>query len=218
MWGCVITRLSFAGSFESRCTRRCYLEWMRRRICSSACRSGTLQSDPVRCSCSHQDKRERLKSQENLSLEPKWNFFCVQTSIINAAVELHHHGSSVDLVDELRKCFFAGWRHSDMDFWDCLIRFKSQEKLFRFVYKFSRLFLPCRLEVTRKTAKWREFQPQNSQKISLSGMGKGQSKPRTVSFDNESPGIIDISEDVVSRLKRDMQKGEKVQKFVWLIE
>lgn len=40
-------------------------------------------------------------------------------------------------------------------------------------------------------------------------MGKGQSKPRTVSFDNESPGIIDISEDVVSRLKRDMQKGEK---------
>lgn len=40
-------------------------------------------------------------------------------------------------------------------------------------------------------------------------MGKGQSKPHTVSFDNESPGIIDISEDVVSRLKRDMVKGEK---------
>lgn len=39
-------------------------------------------------------------------------------------------------------------------------------------------------------------------------MGKGQSKPRSVSFDNETPGIIDISEDVVSRLKRDMQKGK----------
>jgi hypothetical protein len=49
--------------------------------------------------------------------------------------------------------------------------------------------------------------------ISIFGMGKGQSKPRTVSFDNESPGIIDISEDVVSRLKRDIQKGEKVQKL-----
>lgn len=48
-------------------------------------------------------------------------------------------------------------------------------------------------------------------------MGKGQSKPRTVSFDNESPGIIDISEDVVSRLKRDMQKGEKVQ-LLFVIE
>jgi hypothetical protein len=40
-------------------------------------------------------------------------------------------------------------------------------------------------------------------------MGKGQSKPRTVSFENESPGIIDISEDVVSRLKKDMKKGKK---------
>lgn len=40
-------------------------------------------------------------------------------------------------------------------------------------------------------------------------MGKGQSKTRTVSFENDSPaGIIDISEDVVSRLKRDMQKGK----------
>ena len=45
-------------------------------------------------------------------------------------------------------------------------------------------------------------------------MGKGQSKPRTVSFDNESAGIIDISEDVVSRLKRDMQKGKKCNFFV----
>lgn len=48
-------------------------------------------------------------------------------------------------------------------------------------------------------------------------MGKGQSKTRTVSFDNESSGIIDISEDVVSRLKRDMQKGEKCN-FLFLIE
>lgn len=45
-------------------------------------------------------------------------------------------------------------------------------------------------------------------------MGKGQSKTRSVSFENESPGIIDISEDVVSRLKRDMQKGEKCEKVV----
>ncbi|CRL03479.1 CLUMA_CG016146, isoform A [Clunio marinus] len=43
-------------------------------------------------------------------------------------------------------------------------------------------------------------------------MGKGQSKTRTVSFDNESSGIIDISEDVVSRLKRDMQKERELQK------
>jgi len=43
-------------------------------------------------------------------------------------------------------------------------------------------------------------------------MGKGQSKTRTVSFDNENPGIIDISEDVVSRLKRDMQKEREIQK------
>lgn len=40
-------------------------------------------------------------------------------------------------------------------------------------------------------------------------MGKSQSKTRTVSFENESSGIIDISEDVVSRLKKDMQKGKK---------
>lgn len=46
-------------------------------------------------------------------------------------------------------------------------------------------------------------------------MGKGQSKTRTVSFDNEAAGIIDISEDVVSRLKRDMQKGENFDKFLW---
>lgn len=40
-------------------------------------------------------------------------------------------------------------------------------------------------------------------------MGKGQSKTRTASFDNDTPaGLIDISEDVVHRLKRDMQKGE----------
>lgn len=47
-------------------------------------------------------------------------------------------------------------------------------------------------------------------------MGKGQSKTRTVSFDNESSGIIDISEDVVSRLKRDLQKGEKSNFCLWL--
>ena len=40
-------------------------------------------------------------------------------------------------------------------------------------------------------------------------MGKSQSKTRTVSFENESSGIIDISEDVVSRLKNDIQKGKK---------
>lgn len=45
-------------------------------------------------------------------------------------------------------------------------------------------------------------------------MGKSQSKTRTVSFENESSGIIDISEDVVSRLKKDMQKGKK--KLLWL--
>jgi hypothetical protein len=39
-------------------------------------------------------------------------------------------------------------------------------------------------------------------------MGKGQSKPRTVSFENENAGIIDISEDVVSRLKKDMKNGK----------
>jgi hypothetical protein len=44
-------------------------------------------------------------------------------------------------------------------------------------------------------------------------MGKGQSKTRNVSFENESAGIIDISEDVVSRLKKDMQKGEKKNLF-----
>lgn len=49
-------------------------------------------------------------------------------------------------------------------------------------------------------------------------MGKGQSKTRTVSFDNDSAGIIDISEDVVSRLKSDMQKGEKCNFFLFLIE
>lgn len=45
-------------------------------------------------------------------------------------------------------------------------------------------------------------------------MGKGQSKTRTVSFENDSPaGIIDISEDVVGRLKRDMQKGKMRWKY-----
>lgn len=49
-------------------------------------------------------------------------------------------------------------------------------------------------------------------------MGANKSKAsRTVSFDNESPGIIDISEDVVSRLKRDMQKGKSAI-FVCVIE
>ncbi|KAG5677855.1 hypothetical protein PVAND_007575 [Polypedilum vanderplanki] len=43
-------------------------------------------------------------------------------------------------------------------------------------------------------------------------MGKGQSKTRTVSFENESPGIIDISEDVVSRLKKDMQKEREIKR------
>lgn len=43
-------------------------------------------------------------------------------------------------------------------------------------------------------------------------MGKGQSKTRTVSFENESSGIIDISEDVVSRLKKDMQKDREIKK------
>lgn len=45
-------------------------------------------------------------------------------------------------------------------------------------------------------------------------MGKGQSKTRTVSFENDTPsGIIDISEDVVSRLKRDMQKGKNYKSY-----
>ena len=48
-------------------------------------------------------------------------------------------------------------------------------------------------------------------------MGKGQSKTRTVSFDNEAAGIIDISEDVVSRLKRDMQKGGNFDKFLFFM-
>lgn len=49
-------------------------------------------------------------------------------------------------------------------------------------------------------------------------MGSKQSKTRTVSFDNENPGIIDISEDVVSRLKRDMQKGKNRIFVLLLIE
>ncbi|KAL7046243.1 hypothetical protein ACKWTF_002522 [Chironomus riparius] len=43
-------------------------------------------------------------------------------------------------------------------------------------------------------------------------MGKGQSKTRTVSFENESSGIIDISEDVVSRLKKDITKERETKK------
>lgn len=42
-------------------------------------------------------------------------------------------------------------------------------------------------------------------------MGSQSSKTRTVSFDNDTPsGIIDVSEDVVSRLKSGLAKGEKI--------
>lgn len=44
-------------------------------------------------------------------------------------------------------------------------------------------------------------------------MGNSKSKTRTVSFENEASGIIDISEDVVSRLKRDMQRGDYQKKL-----
>lgn len=41
-------------------------------------------------------------------------------------------------------------------------------------------------------------------------MGSGGSKSRTVTIDNDTPaGIIDVSEDVVSRLKSGLVKGEE---------
>lgn len=41
-------------------------------------------------------------------------------------------------------------------------------------------------------------------------MGTSQSKTRSVSVDNDQPaGIIDVSDDVVQRLKTNLSKGEK---------
>jgi coiled-coil-helix-coiled-coil-helix domain-containing protein 3 len=41
-------------------------------------------------------------------------------------------------------------------------------------------------------------------------MGSGQSKTRSVSVDNDTPaGIIDVSDDVVQRLKTNLSKGNK---------
>lgn len=41
-------------------------------------------------------------------------------------------------------------------------------------------------------------------------MGSSASKSRTVTIDNDAPaGIIDVSEDVVSRLKTGLVRGER---------
>lgn len=40
-------------------------------------------------------------------------------------------------------------------------------------------------------------------------MGTSASKTRSVSVENDGPGIIDISDDVVQRLKSNLSKGKR---------